>query len=89
LVIIPSRLAATRLPNKPLADIAGRPMILHVVERALEADIGPVVVAADAPEIAEALQGSGATVVLNAARSPFRLRPYLRSAQNTPQPRHA
>jgi 3-deoxy-manno-octulosonate cytidylyltransferase (CMP-KDO synthetase) len=64
LVIIPSRLAATRLPNKPLADIVGRPMIAHVVERALEADIGPVVVAADAQEIAEALHGSGATVIL-------------------------
>ena len=64
LVIIPSRLAATRLPNKPLADIAGRAMIAHVVERALEADIGPVAVAADSPQIAEALRGSGARVVL-------------------------
>jgi 3-deoxy-manno-octulosonate cytidylyltransferase (CMP-KDO synthetase) len=63
-VLIPSRLAATRLPNKPLAEIAGRPMIAHVVARALEADIGPVAVAADAAEIAEALQGSGARVIL-------------------------
>jgi 3-deoxy-manno-octulosonate cytidylyltransferase (CMP-KDO synthetase) len=63
-VIIPTRLAATRLPNKPLADIAGRPMIAHVVERALESGIGRVAVAADAPEIVEALRGSGAEVFL-------------------------
>ena len=63
-VLIPARLAATRLPNKPLADIAGRPMIARVVERALEADVGRVVVAADAPEIADALRGSGAEVFL-------------------------
>ena len=64
LVIIPARLAATRLPNKPLADIAGRPMIAHVVERARQAGIGPVAVAADSPEIADALLSSGAEVVL-------------------------
>ena len=63
-VIIPARLAATRLPNKPLADIAGRPMIAHVVERALEADVGPVLVAADSERIAEALGGSGAAVIM-------------------------
>ena len=43
LVLIPARLAATRLPNKPLADIAGAPMIVHVWRRAMEAGIGPVV----------------------------------------------
>jgi 3-deoxy-manno-octulosonate cytidylyltransferase (CMP-KDO synthetase) len=64
LVIIPARLAATRLPNKPLAEIAGRPMIAHVVERAREAGIGPVAVAADSAEIADALLSSGAEVVL-------------------------
>ena len=47
IVLIPARLAATRLPSKPLADIGGRPMIAHVVERALAAGIGPVAVAAD------------------------------------------
>src|SRR5260221_6500713 len=45
LVVIPSRLAATRLPGKPLADIHGEPMIVHVWRRAAEAAIGPVVVA--------------------------------------------
>lgn len=64
LVVIPARLAATRLPDKPLADIAGRPMIRHVVERALEADIGPVVVAADSEAIIEAVSGSGARAVM-------------------------
>jgi 3-deoxy-manno-octulosonate cytidylyltransferase (CMP-KDO synthetase) len=63
-VIIPARLAATRLPNKPLADIGGRPMIAHVVDRALEADVGPVAVAADSEQIAEALRKSGAAVVM-------------------------
>jgi 3-deoxy-manno-octulosonate cytidylyltransferase (CMP-KDO synthetase) len=64
LVVIPARLAATRLPNKPLAEIAGRPMIAHVVERARAADIGPVAVAADSVKIAMALAGTGAEVVL-------------------------
>lgn len=64
IVIIPARLAATRLPMKPLAEIGGRPMIAHVVERALEAGIGPVAVAADHKDIAEALAGTGAEVVL-------------------------
>ncbi len=64
LVVIPARLAATRLPNKPLADIGGRPMIAHVVERARAAGIGPVAVATDSEEIAAALAGTGAEVVL-------------------------
>jgi 3-deoxy-manno-octulosonate cytidylyltransferase (CMP-KDO synthetase) len=64
IVLIPTRLSATRLPRKPLAEIAGRPMIAHVVERALAAGIGPVAVAADAAEIADALAGSGAEVIL-------------------------
>jgi 3-deoxy-manno-octulosonate cytidylyltransferase (CMP-KDO synthetase) len=64
LIVIPTRLAATRLPNKPLADIGGRPMIAHVVDRALAAGIGPVAVAVDSDEIAAVLDGSGAEVVL-------------------------
>ncbi len=70
IVLIPSRLASLRLPDKPLAEIAGRPMIAHVAQRALEADIGPVVVATDAPEIAEALAGSKAQVVMTRAGHP-------------------
>ncbi|MYJ73503.1 MAG: 3-deoxy-manno-octulosonate cytidylyltransferase, partial [Rhodospirillaceae bacterium] len=49
LVIIPARLAATRLPDKPLATIAGAPMIVHVWRRAVEADVGPVVEADEHP----------------------------------------
>ena len=64
LVLIPARLAATRLPNKPLADIAGEPMIVHVWRRALEAGIGPVAVATDAPEIAEAVTRAGGRAVM-------------------------
>jgi 3-deoxy-manno-octulosonate cytidylyltransferase (CMP-KDO synthetase) len=57
-------MASTRLPGKPLADIHGRPMILHVLARALEAAIGPVAVACAEPEIAEAVRGAGALAVL-------------------------
>jgi 3-deoxy-manno-octulosonate cytidylyltransferase (CMP-KDO synthetase) len=64
LVVIPARLASTRLPNKPLADIGGRAMIARVVERAEAADIGPVAVATESAEIAAALEGTGAKVVL-------------------------
>lgn len=64
LIIIPSRLHATRLPNKPLADIAGKPMILHVWERACQADVGPVVVAAGDPEIQAVVESAGGIAVL-------------------------
>jgi 3-deoxy-manno-octulosonate cytidylyltransferase (CMP-KDO synthetase) len=64
LVLIPARLAATRLPNKPLADIAGEPMIVHVWRRAVEAGIGPVAAATDAPGIAEAVAKAGGTAVM-------------------------
>lgn len=64
LILIPARLAATRLPNKPLANVAGEPMILHVWRRAVEAGIGPVVVATDAPEIVQVIEGAGGLAVL-------------------------
>ncbi|MBO1905554.1 3-deoxy-manno-octulosonate cytidylyltransferase [Microvirga sp. 3-52] len=64
LVLIPARLAATRLPNKPLAEIAGEPMIVHVWRRAVEAGIGPVAVATDAPEIVEAVTRAGGQAVM-------------------------
>jgi 3-deoxy-manno-octulosonate cytidylyltransferase (CMP-KDO synthetase) len=63
-VLIPARLAATRLPNKPLADIHGTPMIVHVWRRATEADIGPVVVAAAEREIVDAVVAAGGRAVL-------------------------
>ncbi len=64
IVIIPARLASSRLPNKPLADIHGAPMIVHVWRRACEAGIGPVAVACAEPEIAAAIEAAGGTAVL-------------------------
>ena len=64
LVLVPARLAATRLPRKPLADICGEPMVVHVWRRAMEADVGPVVVAADSAEIADAVHAAGGRAVL-------------------------
>ena len=64
IVVIPARLASTRLPNKPLADIAGKPMIVHMLERGLEADIGPVAVACGDAAIAEAVRAAGGRAVL-------------------------
>jgi len=70
LVLIPARMAATRLPGKPLADIAGLPMIVHVARRAEAARLGRVVVATDAPEIAAAVTGHGGEAVLTRADHP-------------------
>jgi len=57
-------MASTRLPGKPLALIAGRPMILHVLDRAREADIGPVAVACADSEIADAVRAAGGVAVM-------------------------
>jgi 3-deoxy-manno-octulosonate cytidylyltransferase (CMP-KDO synthetase) len=70
IIVIPARLAATRLPGKPLADIHGRPMIVHVMERAREAGIGPVAVACGDPEIEAAVRRAGGTAVLTDAALP-------------------
>ena len=64
LVLIPARMASTRLPGKPLADIAGRPMIAHVVDRAVQAGLGPVYVATDSEEIATAVAKAGGQAVM-------------------------
>ena len=64
LVLIPARMASTRLPLKPLADIHGAPMIVHVWRRAREAEVGPVVVAADDPAIVAAIEAAGGRAVL-------------------------
>lgn len=67
LVLIPARMAATRLPGKPLLDIAGLPMIVHVLRRAEEANIGRVAVATDTPEIAVAVRAAGGEAVMTRA----------------------
>lgn len=64
LVLIPARMASTRLPGKPLLDIAGLPMIVHVLRRAEAARIGRVAVATDTIEIAEAVTAHGGEVVM-------------------------
>lgn len=63
-VVIPARMASTRLPGKPLAEIAGKPMIVQVFERAKEADIGPVIVACAEEEIAAAVREAGGDAIL-------------------------
>ena len=63
-VLVPARLASQRLPDKPLADIAGDPMIVHVWRRAVEADIGPVFVACAEAAIADAVEAAGGKAVL-------------------------
>lgn len=70
LILIPARMAATRLPGKPLADIGGVPMIVHVLRRAEEAGIGRVAVATDAPEIAAAVTSHGGEAVMTRADHP-------------------
>lgn len=64
IVVIPARMASTRLPDKPLADIGGTPMIVHVWRRAMEASVGPVVVACAEPAIAQAVEWAGGKAVL-------------------------
>ncbi|MGZ5000544.1 MAG: 3-deoxy-manno-octulosonate cytidylyltransferase [Methylomonas sp.] len=66
-VVIPARYGSTRLPGKPLLDIAGKPMIAHVCERALEADAEQVVVATDDQRIFDAVEGLGLKVVMTDA----------------------
>jgi 3-deoxy-manno-octulosonate cytidylyltransferase (CMP-KDO synthetase) len=63
-ILIPARMAATRLPGKPLADIAGTPMIVHVLRRAQAAAVGPVIVATDSPEIEAAVHKAGGQAVM-------------------------
>ena len=66
LVLIPARMASTRLPGKPLADIAGKPMIVHVADRARASEIGRVVIATDSAEIAETAAAHGHEAVMTA-----------------------
>jgi 3-deoxy-manno-octulosonate cytidylyltransferase (CMP-KDO synthetase) len=67
LIVIPARMAATRLPNKPLADINGKPMIVHVWERAQESGVGPVIVATDSIDIAAAVEAAGGRAIMTSA----------------------
>lgn len=64
IILIPARMASTRLPDKPLADIHGKPMIVHVMERALESKLGRVVIACAETEIKSAIEKAGGEAVL-------------------------
>ena len=89
LVLVPARLAATRLPNKPLAPIHGVPMIVHVWRRAVEADIGPVVVAVDDARVADVIEAAGGRTVMTRPEHPSgtdRIFEALRTAD--PEARH-
>ena len=63
-ILIPARLASTRLPGKPLADIHGIPMIVHVLRRAQDAGIGPAVVATDSEAVAAAVEKAGGRAIM-------------------------
>jgi 3-deoxy-manno-octulosonate cytidylyltransferase (CMP-KDO synthetase) len=70
IIIVPARISSTRLPGKPLADIHGLPMIVHVWRRAMESRLGPVLVACDSTDIATAIEKAGGTAVLTQADHP-------------------
>lgn len=65
--IIPARFASTRLPGKPLVDIQGKPMVVHVMERALESGADRVIVATDNEEVARAVEAAGGEVCMTRA----------------------
>ncbi|MEM6159810.1 3-deoxy-manno-octulosonate cytidylyltransferase [Erwinia sp. P6884] len=65
--IIPARFASTRLPGKPLVDIHGKPMVVHVMERALESGADRVIVATDSEAVAEAVRAAGGEVCMTRA----------------------
>jgi len=67
LIVIPARMAATRLPGKPLADIAGEPMIVHVLRRARAAAVGEVVVATDSEAVAACVEKAGVCAIMTRA----------------------
>jgi 3-deoxy-manno-octulosonate cytidylyltransferase (CMP-KDO synthetase) len=70
LILIPARMASNRLPGKPLADIAGEPMIVHVLRRAEAAKLGPVVVATDEEIIATAVEKAGGRAIMTRSDHP-------------------
>jgi 3-deoxy-manno-octulosonate cytidylyltransferase (CMP-KDO synthetase) len=87
LVLIPARMAATRLPGKPLLDMAGLPMIVHVLRRAEEAGIGRVAVATDTAEIADVVKAHGGEAVMTRADHPSGSDRIFEAAE-TLDPRH-
>ncbi|MBX9726106.1 MAG: 3-deoxy-manno-octulosonate cytidylyltransferase [Rickettsiales bacterium] len=70
LIVIPARMKATRLPNKPLADIGGVPMVVQVMRRALESGLGEVIVACDGEDIARVVRAAGGVAVITDPNHP-------------------
>jgi len=70
IILIPARMASTRLPGKPLADIHGEPMIVHVWRRGIEAGIGEVVVATDSEAVATAIEKAGGRAIMTRGDHP-------------------
>jgi len=70
LILIPARMASARLPGKPLVDIGGLPMIVRVMRRAEEAAVGPVMVATDSAEIADAVTAAGGRAIMTRSHHP-------------------
>ena len=66
-VLIPARLASTRLPDKPLADLAGKPMVVRVAERVMDSGAAAVVVAADDARIIDACESHGVRAIFDRA----------------------
>lgn len=64
LIVIPARLDSTRLPRKPLASLAGRPLLLHVLDRARNLDIAPIIVAVDSLELKTLVENAGGNAIL-------------------------
>ncbi len=64
IIVIPARMASSRFPNKPMALINNKPMIAHVWERAIKADIGPVIVACCEEEVSSCIKSLGGDVML-------------------------
>lgn len=89
LVIIPARLKSERLPNKPLQKIGGDPLIVHCWRRAMEADIGPVWVASDSPDIVEAIERRGGKALVTGEARCGTDRVALAAGIADPEARHA
>jgi 3-deoxy-manno-octulosonate cytidylyltransferase (CMP-KDO synthetase) len=70
IILIPARMASSRLPGKPLADIHGQPMIVHVLRRAQEAQLGEAIVATDSEPIAAAVEKAGGRAVMTRTDHP-------------------
>jgi 3-deoxy-manno-octulosonate cytidylyltransferase (CMP-KDO synthetase) len=82
-VIIPARLASTRLPNKPLADLGGKPMVVRVAERARASGAARIIVATDHADILAACAAHGIEACMTRSRPPVRHRPHRRSGART------